>query len=89
MSLAPWQQRVQANVHGALESGRLGHALLFCGPAQLGKRELAQRLAKGLLCTARAADGSPCGAFRSCHLFEAGTHPDYQLVSFIPNKEGT
>jgi DNA polymerase-3 subunit delta' len=87
--MAPWQQRVHAQVQGALEAGRLGHALLFCGPAQLGKREVAQRLAQGLLCTARAADGSPCGHCRSCHLFQAGTHPDYQFVSFIPNKEGT
>ncbi|QSX78244.1 DNA polymerase III subunit delta' [Agrilutibacter solisilvae] len=89
MSFAPWQQRVQASVHAALEAGRLGHALLFCGPAQLGKREVAQNLAQGLLCTARRDDGTPCDACRSCHLFRAGTHPDYQFVSFIPNKEGT
>jgi DNA polymerase-3 subunit delta' len=50
---------------------------------------VATRLAQGLLCTARGADGAPCGACRSCHLIQAGTHPDYQFVSFIPNKEGT
>jgi DNA polymerase-3 subunit delta' len=89
MNFAPWQQRVYAKAFAALEAGRLGHALLFAGPGQLGKRGVATRLAQGLLCTARHADGTPCGTCRGCHLFEAGTHPDYQFVSFIPNKEGT
>jgi DNA polymerase-3 subunit delta' len=89
MTLAPWQQRVYDQALAALEAGRLGHALLFCGPGQLGKREVATRLAQRLLCTERQADGAPCGTCRSCHLFQAGTHPDYQFVSFIPNKEGT
>ncbi|HEY0505163.1 MAG TPA: DNA polymerase III subunit delta', partial [Lysobacter sp.] len=40
-------------------------------------------------CQQPAAAGEPCGNCRSCHLLAAGTHPDYQFVSFIPNKEGT
>lgn len=89
MNLAPWQQRVHDTALAALQAGRLGHALLFCGPAQLGKREVAVTLAQGLLCSHRATDGASCGRCRSCQLFAAGTHPDYQWVSFIPNKEGT
>lgn len=86
---APWQQRVHAQAAAALDAGRLGHALLFAGPAQLGKREVAVRLAQRLLCNQRQGNGEPCGQCRGCHLLEAGTHPDYQFVSFVPNKEGT
>jgi DNA polymerase III subunit delta' len=84
-----WQQRIYAQASAALDAGRLGHALLFCGPAQLGKRAVAERLAQRMLCEHRRADGEPCGECRGCHLFVAGTHPDYQFVSFMPNKEGT
>lgn len=86
---APWQQRVYDQAAAAIDAGRLGHGLLFCGPAQLGKRAVAERLAQRLLCTERRADGEPCGACRGCRLYVAGTHPDYQLMSFVPNKEGT
>lgn len=87
--LAPWQQRVYQQAAAAIDAGRLGHGLLFCGPAQLGKRAVAERLAKRLLCTDRRADGEPCRVCRGCHLFAAGTHPDFQVVSFVMNKEGT
>lgn len=86
---APWQQRIYAQAAASLDAGRLGHALLFAGPAQLGKREVAARLAQRLLCEQKRNDGEPCGQCRACHLLEAGTHPDYQFISFIPNKEGT
>ena len=86
---ASWQQRVYDQAAAAIDAGRLGHGLLFCGPAQLGKRAVAERLAQRLLCTDRRADGEPCGACRGCRLYAAGTHPDYQVVSFIQNKEGT
>ncbi len=88
-TFSPWQQRLYDQAAAAIDAGRLGHGLLFCGPAQLGKRAVAMRLAQRLLCTDRGADGEPCGACRGCRLYAAGTHPDYQLMSFIPNKEGT
>lgn len=86
---APLQQRVYDQAAAAIDAGRLGHGLLFCGPAQLGKRAVAERLAQRLLCSDRRADGEPCGGCRGCRLYAAGTHPDYQLLSFVPNKEGT
>ena len=86
---APWQQRVYDQAAAAIDAGKLGHGLLFCGPAHLGKRAVAQRLAQRLLCTDRSGDGEPCMACRGCRLYAAGTHPDYQLLSFVLNKEGT
>ncbi|HEY0662736.1 MAG TPA: DNA polymerase III subunit delta' [Lysobacter sp.] len=88
-AFSPWQKRVYEQAAAALDAGRLGHGLLFCGPSQLGKRAVAERLAQRLLCTDRRVDGEPCGECRGCRLLAAGTHPDYQLISFVPNKEGT
>lgn len=88
-AFAPWQRRVYEQATAALDAGRLGHGLLFCGPPQLGKRAVAERLVQRLLCRDRGADGEACGQCRGCLLYAAGTHPDFQAVSFIPNKEGT
>lgn len=89
MEFSPWQQRAYTHASVALDSGRLGHALLVCGPAQLGKRAVVERLAQRALCRSPERDGEPCGKCRSCQLFVAGTHPDYDVVSFVMNKEGT
>lgn len=85
---APWQQRAYAQACEAMDAGRLAHGLLFCGPARIGKRAVAERLAQRALCTGRGG-GEPCGECRGCRLFAAGTHPDYRVVSFVHNKEGT
>lgn len=69
--LAPWQQRVYDGAVAALGSGRLGHGLLLCGPSRLGKREVAERLARRMLCTAPAGGGEPCGQCRSCRLLDS------------------
>ena len=68
-ALAPWQQRVYDQAAASIDAGRLGHGLLFCGPRQLGKRAVAERLAQRLLCQARLADGEACGQCRSCGLY--------------------
>ncbi len=79
-TLAPWQQRAYEHAAATLAEGRLGHALLICGPAQLGKRKVAERLAAQVL-----AAHEP----RAAHLLEAGTHPDFHMVTLQLNKEGT
>lgn len=86
--LAPWQQRIFDQAAASAADGRLGHALLLLGPALMGKREVALRLSRRLLCATPAADGQACGSCRGCRLFEAGTHPDFRHVSFIPNDKG-
>jgi DNA polymerase-3 subunit delta' len=58
----------------------LPHALLLTGPAGLGKGAFARRLARGLLCEAPDAEGNACGHCRACHLFQAGSHPDYTVI---------
>ncbi len=80
---SPWQQRAFEQTAAALDADRLGHGLLICGPAGLGKREVALALADHVL-----ARGDATHATRTRQLIAAGTHPDLQLVGFIPNKSG-
>ena len=72
--LAPWQQRMYERAVEALDSGRMGHALLLSGPERLGKRAVAERLAQYVLCTAQGA--RPCGRCRSCELYAARSQRD-------------
>ena len=71
--LAPWQRAPFVRTLEALAENRLAHALLFCGPERIGKRAVAERLARALLCRQRGSDGDACGHCRSCVLFAART----------------
>lgn len=77
----PWQDAVWQRVQDSLRAGKLGHALLLCGMAGVGKRRFARRLAASLLCEARPADGQACGSCRGCKQFAAGTHPNLSWLS--------
>jgi DNA polymerase-3 subunit delta' len=64
---------------------------LFTGPAGVGKRTFALKLAQALLCQTRPEEAlDPCGACPSCVQVASLTHPDLELVvkpadkSFIP-----
>ena len=65
---SPWQQRAYDQAVAALDADRLGHGLLICGPAGLGKRAVAERLAQYVLCTQKN-DRQPCGECRGCLLY--------------------
>ena len=77
--MAPWMQLQ----HTILED-RVSHALLIHGLPKLGKADLAMAFAHTLLCT--ALQPKPCGSCAGCHLFAAGTHPDFLQVA--PEEEG-
>lgn len=75
-ALAPWQQRVYEQAAAALDAGRLPHGLLFAGPARLGKRAVAEKLAMRALCLARAPGEEACGQCRSCQLYQSRNQMD-------------
>ncbi len=75
-ALAPWQQRIYTQAAEALDAGRLPHGLLFAGPARLGKRAVAEKLAMRALCLQRASGEEACGQCRSCQLFMARSQAD-------------
>ena len=71
--------------------GRLASSFLFAGPAGVGKRSFALKLAQALLCQTRPEEAlDPCGTCPSCVQIASLTHPDLELVakpadkSFIP-----
>jgi DNA polymerase III subunit delta' len=86
LALPPWQDALLGRLVAAHEAGRLGHALLLTGPQGLGKHAVAQALAARLLCTAPDT-GRACGRCRTCRLLAAGTHPDFQHVTFEVNEK--
>lgn len=61
-----------------VRGGRLGHAYLFVGPEGIGKKLFAIEMARALLCEnpPETAPLTACGVCPSCHLVDAGTHPD-------------
>jgi DNA polymerase-3 subunit delta' len=75
MNFAPWQQRAYAQAVEALAAGRLAHGLLFSGPAGLGQREVAEKLAQRVLCLSPRGDES-CGTCRSCALYQSRSQSD-------------
>ena len=60
-----------------LEEGRLAHAYLFVGPANVGKMTLATDLARMVNCT---GDAPPCGECRQCERIVQGLHTDVRIV---------
>ena len=71
----------------AISRGRLASSFLFVGPSGIGKRRFAMRLAQALLCHTRPESAmDPCGICSACTQVQAGTHPDFQMVSKPPDK---
>ncbi len=85
-ALASWQRAPLQRALDALANDRLAHALLICGPLHIGKRAVADALAQTMLCREHV-DGLACGHCRSCALFMAGTHPDWNYISFEENEK--
>ncbi len=79
----PWLREAWRRLCAA--QTRLPHALLFAGPAGLGKRDLAEALAARLLCNAPLEDGHACGVCPACRLRLSGNHPD--LLRIIPESD--
>lgn len=75
-ALSPWQQRAYQHAASALAGGQMGHATLIVGPQHLGKRVLAEHLARRVLCLSPRADGEACGTCRSCTLFASRSQYD-------------
>lgn len=75
-ALSLWQQRAYQHAASALAGGQMGHATLIVGPQHLGKRVLAEHLARRVLCLSPRADGEACGTCRSCTLFASRSQYD-------------
>ena len=66
------QQNLTSTLKGAIESGRLAHAYLFCGPRGVGKTSCARIFARTINCLSPTADGEACGECESCRAIDRG-----------------
>lgn len=66
------QKDLTATLKGAIESGRLAHAYLFCGPRGVGKTSCARIFAKTINCLSPTPDGEACGECESCRSIDKG-----------------
>jgi DNA polymerase III subunit delta' len=69
-----------AALRQAVTAERVPHALLFTGPAGVGKRTIARTLMCALECTSADVAGRPCGVCRPCIQIEAGNYPDVRVI---------
>lgn len=80
LEILPWQRGLWTRLQQARQQGRMPHAMLFSGPAGVGKTHFARLFSRGLLCHSPNEQGEPCGQCRQCHLLRTGNHPDLQLL---------
>ena len=65
------QDPIVTTLKNQIESGRIGHAYLFCGTRGTGKTSIAKIFARAVNCE-HPAQGSPCGECASCRAIAAG-----------------
>jgi DNA polymerase-3 subunit delta' len=100
----PWQKAIWQKVYvNPLESDHFPHALLLAGISGIGKKNLANILARGLLCQTPQINPlsgllEPCqitivesntdsDCCRACKLFASSNHPDFIHISTPEDKK--
>lgn len=78
------QEHIVRTLKNQIETGKIGHAYLFCGPRGTGKTTLAKIFARAINCL-DAKDGSPCGECEVCKALNSGSNLDINEIDAASN----
>ena len=75
----PGNRKVKDALKELVDSDRIPHAIMLCGPAGIGKMNLARAFMQYAHCSSRH-DGEPCGVCPSCRQHASLNHPDVHFI---------
>ena len=78
------QEHIVRTLKNQIESGKIGHAYLFCGPRGTGKTTLAKIFARAINCE-HPVNGSPCGKCATCKSLAEGANIDINEIDAASN----
>ena len=70
------------NLKNFIKTGKVPPAMIFYGPAGVGKAKVAMAFAQALNCQNLGSDFEPCQMCQSCKQIEAKTHPDIIFADY-------
>jgi len=76
------QKHIVATIKSAIETDKVAHAYLLCGPRGTGKTTIARIIAKAVNCS---GEKKPCGVCDNCLEIQAGNHPDIVEIDAASN----
>ncbi len=78
------QEHIITVLKNQIQTGRIGHAYLFCGPRGTGKTSIAKIFAAAINCQT-PIEGSPCGKCEACRALKDPTNLDITEIDAASN----
>lgn len=80
------QNHIKLTIRHEIETGKIAHAYIFCGPRAVGKTTMARVFAKAINCQeSRQGKSEPCNKCESCNEITNGRHIDIIEIDAASN----